>query len=180
MDFQQEQSLLTIFFYSHQNMWRRSYQRMRRVQAFWFPTEHIFVLTICLNLEGGRITLNAHGLKEIQWEIRCCKCDFRQRVKMHKNKYSSVIKQLSVPVNKGCNASNWGQYPIFLRASPNSLSIEKPFISAIPSVGSISPVNILNVVVLPAPFTPNRPKHSPFPTPKVNPSTAACTTEIKW
>lgn len=30
-----------------------------------------------------------------------------------------------------------------------------------PLVGVMSPVNILNVVVLPAPFTPNKPKHSP-------------------
>ena len=39
--------------------------------------------------------------------------------------------------------------------------ISYPATFAVPPVGLISPVSILNVVVLPAPLTPNRPKHSP-------------------
>lgn len=38
-----------------------------------------------------------------------------------------------------------------------------------PREGNISPVNILNVDVLPAPFTPTRPKHSPRGTTKLIP-----------
>jgi hypothetical protein len=33
------------------------------------------------------------------------------------------------------------------------------FIDADPSVGNMSPVNILKVVVFPAPFSPSNPKH---------------------
>ena len=40
--------------------------------------------------------------------------------------------------------------------------ISKPAMVAVPLEGEISPVNILKVVVLPAPFTPSRPKHSPL------------------
>jgi len=34
-----------------------------------------------------------------------------------------------------------------------------PFTKASPAVGLMSPVSILKVVVLPAPFIPNKPKH---------------------
>jgi hypothetical protein len=43
---------------------------------------------------------------------------------------------------------------------------------AFPLVGLISPVNILKVVVFPAPFKPNRPKHSFGEIPKLMLSTA--------
>jgi hypothetical protein len=42
---------------------------------------------------------------------------------------------------------------------------------ASPFEGNISPVKIRNVVVLPAPFTPSKPKHSPGETPKLIPLT---------
>ena len=41
-----------------------------------------------------------------------------------------------------------------------------------PLVGSISPVNVLNVVDFPAPLTPSRAKHWPASRPKDRPSTA--------
>ena len=44
---------------------------------------------------------------------------------------------------------------------------------AVPSVSLISPVSILNVVVLPAPLTPSRPKHSPLGMLKLIRSTAS-------
>ena len=47
-----------------------------------------------------------------------------------------------------------------------------PSRNASPEVGFKSPVNILKVVVFPAPFTPNNPKHSPCGTPKHRRSTA--------
>lgn len=50
--------------------------------------------------------------------------------------------------------------------------IRMPSIAASPLVGKISAVNILNVVVLPAPFTPNKPKHSPGCTMKLTSATA--------
>lgn len=46
-------------------------------------------------------------------------------------------------------------------------------IVALPAVGISSPVSILNVVVFPAPFTPNKPKHSPELTANLIPLTAA-------
>lgn len=42
----------------------------------------------------------------------------------------------------------------------------------VPEVGCISPERILKVVVLPAPFTPNNVKHSPFCIPNETKSTA--------
>jgi len=44
-------------------------------------------------------------------------------------------------------------------------------IEASPFEGNISPVKIRNVVVLPAPFTPSKPKHSPGETAKLIPLT---------
>lgn len=43
-----------------------------------------------------------------------------------------------------------------------------------PDVGSISSVRLLNVVVFPAPFTPNKAKHSPKSKPNEVFSTAKC------
>lgn len=45
------------------------------------------------------------------------------------------------------------------------------WMEASPLEGNISPVKIRNVVVLPAPFTPNKPKHSPGETAKLTPRT---------
>ena len=47
-----------------------------------------------------------------------------------------------------------------------------PFKVASPELTVVSPASILKVVVLPAPLTPSRPKHSPLWIPKLNPSTA--------
>lgn len=44
-------------------------------------------------------------------------------------------------------------------------------IEASPFEGKVSPVKIRNVVVLPAPFTPSKPKHSPGETAKLTPLT---------
>ena len=40
--------------------------------------------------------------------------------------------------------------------------ISYPANTDVPEVEVISPVNILKMVVLPAPLTPSNPKHSPF------------------
>jgi len=45
------------------------------------------------------------------------------------------------------------------------------WMEASPLEGNVSPVKILNVVVLPAPLTPNKPKHSPGETAKLIPRT---------
>jgi len=57
----------------------------------------------------------------------------------------------------------YGQYPtkLFDSFSINSLS-GLPLIIIFPSVNTSSDVRHLNVVVLPAPFTPNKMKHSSF------------------
>ena len=55
-----------------------------------------------------------------------------------------------------------------LRTLCSSVSALLPLTSASPAEGLVSPVSILKVVVLPAPFTPSSPKHSPFRTPKVS------------
>ena len=47
-----------------------------------------------------------------------------------------------------------------------------PAIMDVPDVMEMSPVKILKVVVLPAPLTPSKPKHSPFGRPRLIPSTA--------
>ena len=44
----------------------------------------------------------------------------------------------------------WGQYPIRVRVGQNVND---------PDEGSSSPVNILKVVLLPAPLSPSHPKH---------------------
>ena len=44
--------------------------------------------------------------------------------------------------------------------------------SAVPEVMGMSPVRMLKVVVLPAPFTPSSPKHSPLGMARLIPPTA--------
>lgn len=63
-------------------------------------------------------------------------------------------------------ASNYGQYPInFLAFSnPDYVLILFPNISIDPNELVNSPVRHLKQVVLPAPDTPNKAKHSPFST----------------
>ena len=60
------------------------------------------------------------------------------------------------------NPSNYGQYPILYLAYSYSVVTLLPATHASPDVGLISPDNILNVVVFPAPLTPKSPKTSPF------------------
>jgi len=71
----------------------------------------------------------------------------------------------NLPVNKLLSASNCGQYPVFCCTSRILFKMLWPQMKASPAVGVVSPVSILNVVVFPAPFTPNNPKHSPLGTP---------------
>ena len=54
-----------------------------------------------------------------------------------------------------------GTTPIFSRALSVSLTTSKPRTLAFPESGSITPVNILTVVVFPAPFGPRKPNISP-------------------
>lgn len=63
-----------------------------------------------------------------------------------------------------------------------SLKMLYPSIKASPEVTLSSPVSILNVVVLPAPLKPRRPKHSPFPTARDSRSTArrVCPLVYTW
>lgn len=61
--------------------------------------------------------------------------------------------------------------PISLTSVRLELKV-KPIIEEFPFVGSRSPVNILKVVDLPAPLTPNNPKHSPALTVKLTSATA--------
>lgn len=72
----------------------------------------------------------------------------------------------SLHVKFSKRASNYGQYPIKNLALSISVDTEYPSICASPDVIGCSPHNILNVEVFPAPFTPNKPKHSPFLIPK--------------
>lgn len=50
--------------------------------------------------------------------------------------------------------------------------MSKPVIVILPAVGLTSHVRLLKVVDLPAPFTPNRQKHSPTESPNESFSTA--------
>ncbi len=68
----------------------------------------------------------------------------------------AINLNVSLTVRYSGNISNCGQKPKFLRAWYFSVLMLYPFIKAFPLVGFISPVNILNVVVLPAPLRPNR------------------------
>lgn len=63
-----------------------------------------------------------------------------------------------------------------------SLKMLYPSIKASPEVTLSSPVSILNVVVLPAPLKPRRPKHSPFDTARDSRSTArrVCPLVYTW
>mmetsp|Transcript_6069 Transcript_6069/g.18374 ORF Transcript_6069/g.18374 Transcript_6069/m.18374 type:complete len:266 (-) Transcript_6069:4211-5008(-) len=84
----------------------------------------------------------------------------------------AYMVSISLPVMFPTTASNCGQYPMKSLAFLASVTMSWPAISACPEEGMISPVSILNVVVLPAPFTPRRPKHSFLPSSKLSESTA--------
>lgn len=64
-------------------------------------------------------------------------------------------------VGKG---STWGQYPRSCLTSARLLVTDLPQTSTSPEVGGSSPMATLKVVVLPAPLTPSKPRHSPLST----------------
>ena len=75
--------------------------------------------------------------------------------------FSSPLKsannwKVSSTVKNSGKQSNWGQNPRLLLAFVRWDTISKLFINALPLVAEISPVKILKVVVLPAPFNPKR------------------------
>ena len=56
----------------------------------------------------------------------------------------------------------YGQYPINFLADSNYDETSNPAIFIVPLVGLTSQVRLLKVVLLPAPLTPNKAKHSPL------------------
>lgn len=98
--------------------------------------------------------------------MRCCTCNPRIKqslISFHLNSWKLVFKLPALT---------------FLM----SLKMLYPSIKASPEVTLSSPVSILNVVVLPAPLKPRRPKHSPFPTARDSRSTArrVCPLVYTW
>ena len=71
----------------------------------------------------------------------------------------------SITVNSGISGSIYGQYPIRLFPNPlfdKILFNGAPLIEIFPSVINSAAVRHLKVVVLPAPLTPSKIKHSSF------------------
>jgi len=58
--------------------------------------------------------------------------------------------------------SNYGQYPMFLQTFLKLVDTSWSQILMSPDEPVISPVNILKVVVLPAPLIPSKAKQSPY------------------
>jgi hypothetical protein len=67
--------------------------------------------------------------------------------------------------------SNCGTTPTRARATRARLGIGSPHRRIVPASGEAMPSSMRNVVVLPAPFGPSRPKHSPASTWNDSPST---------
>jgi hypothetical protein len=65
---------------------------------------------------------------------------------------SANNSKCSLAVNKSNNALYWGQYPIYFLAISGYLATSYPIIYDFPDDGHISEVNILKVVVFPAPL----------------------------
>src|SRR5713226_8111162 len=78
----------------------------------------------------------------------------------------------SHPVRSRSDVSACGMTPIFSRTWRGCRATSKPATYACPSVGAISVVSILTIVVLPAPLGPSSPKTSPRRTSKLTLSTA--------
>ncbi len=83
--------------------------------------------------------------------------------KENKKSFNSLFEQSMPPLNylNVCltvkysgKQSNWGQKPRFLNACERLLFMSNPLMTLWPLVALNSPVKILNVVVLPAPFKP--------------------------
>lgn len=82
-------------------------------------------------------------------------------------------------VRKPSRASHCGQYPTSpLQSGPRPILVSRK--KSLPSVGNVSVVSILNVVLFPAPFTPNSPKQVAAWTPKVKFWTATFVPETPW
>ena len=69
-----------------------------------------------------------------------------------------------------CVSCSW--MPMRWRSSSAPVAQFSPSSSTVPASGAVSPSQISMVVVLPAPFGPSRPKHSPRVTSRSRPSTA--------
>src|ERR1700688_97223 len=82
------------------------------------------------------------------------------------------ISTFSHPVRSRSEVSACGMTPIFSRTWRGWRATSKPATNAWPSVGGISVVSILTIVVLPAPLGPSSPKTSPRRTSKLTLSTA--------
>src|ERR1035437_2791920 len=80
--------------------------------------------------------------------------------------------RFSYPVSVSSELGSWKTIPIDRRTFPASRTRSKPLTRAAPEVGFRRVVNIIRVVVLPAPFGPSRPKNSPSPTSSVRSFTA--------
>mmetsp|Transcript_132072 Transcript_132072/g.329432 ORF Transcript_132072/g.329432 Transcript_132072/m.329432 type:complete len:230 (-) Transcript_132072:916-1605(-) len=91
----------------------------------------------------------------------------------------ATMCKTSSTVKRSGKASTWGQYPILRRAAVVDHRMLKPSTEASPSDGKISPASIRKAVVLPAPFSPKRPKDSPRKILACKPRTA-CTFCRRW
>lgn len=75
-------------------------------------------------------------------------------------------------VHKPNNTASFQRFQRTEKSEIYFLCKSSPHINILPLEGDVIPHNILNKVVLPAPFTPRRPKHSPLGTEKYTWSTA--------
>src|SRR5882672_4250722 len=82
------------------------------------------------------------------------------------------MRRFSSTVRRSGRCVSCSETPRRCRSTRSSLLQRIPSTSTLPAVGSFSPSRISTVVVLPAPFGPSRPKHSPAPTSRSSPSTA--------
>lgn len=57
--------------------------------------------------------------------------------------------------------------------------MSKPAILMLPLLGTTAPVKLLKVVLLPAPLTPNKAKHSPYCRPKDKSLTAVTLSDLQ-
>ena len=78
---------------------------------------------------------------------------------------------LAGTVKSGSRLSNWGTTPTRARAKRERAGIGSPHRRIVPASGAAMPSSMRSVVVLPAPFGPSRPKHSPCWTWNDRPST---------
>ena len=87
---------------------------------------------------------------------------------------AATISRYSSPVSDSKTAPDSGTKPTWRFTSKGSRRRSCPQIVAVPPLGSIMPVSILSVVVLPAPLGPRNPTIWPAGTEKESASTAVC------